>query len=93
MDKFMQYLMTAGKKALEDAELDAAGLAALDKAKCGILIGSAMGGMQVHFQGYTKPNPSFQAYTCFRMATFRGIHPTPTPTPHPQSLHLTKDRM
>lgn len=43
----MQYMLTAGKKALEDAGLDSAALAALDKAKCGILIGSAMGGMQV----------------------------------------------
>ena len=47
MDKFMWYLLTAGKKALEDAGMTSAVLDSLDKSKCGILIGSAMGGMQV----------------------------------------------
>jgi 3-oxoacyl-[acyl-carrier-protein] synthase II len=41
MDKFMLYLLTAGKKAVLDAGITE------DKAKCGVLIGSAMGGMQV----------------------------------------------
>lgn len=47
MDKFMWYLLTAGKKALEDAGMTSEILDSLDKSKCGILIGSAMGGMQV----------------------------------------------
>lgn len=44
MDKFMLYLLTAGKKAVSDAGLTEEGL---DKSRCGVLIGSAMGGMQV----------------------------------------------
>lgn len=43
MDKFMLYLLTAGKKAVLDAGITDD----INKAKCGILIGSAMGGMQV----------------------------------------------
>ncbi|CAM6096826.1 unnamed protein product [Calypogeia fissa] len=60
MDKFMLYLLTAGKKAVMDA-----GIADdIDKARCGILIGSAMGGMQVFNDAiaalrtsYRKMNP------------------------------------
>lgn len=47
MDKYMWYLLTAGKRALEHAGMDEAGREAFDKLKCGVLIGSAMGGMQV----------------------------------------------
>ena len=44
MDKFMLYLLTAGKKAVVNAGLSEE---ELDKTRCGVLIGSAMGGMQV----------------------------------------------
>lgn len=47
MDKFMLYLLTAGKKALLDGGMTEEAQQELDKGKCGILIGSAMGGMQV----------------------------------------------
>jgi 3-oxoacyl-[acyl-carrier-protein] synthase II len=47
MDKFMLYLLTAGKKALVDAGITEDVMDELDKTKCGVLIGSAMGGMQV----------------------------------------------
>lgn len=47
MDKFMLYLLTAGKKAVLDAGITEDEMKNLDKAKCGVLIGSAMGGMQV----------------------------------------------
>lgn len=47
MDKFMLYMLTAGKKALADAGVTEDVMDELDKAKCGVLIGSAMGGMQV----------------------------------------------
>jgi 3-oxoacyl-(acyl-carrier-protein) synthase len=47
MDKFMLYLLTAGKKALTDGGLTEEVMKELDKTKCGVLIGSAMGGMQV----------------------------------------------
>ena len=47
MDKFMLYLLTAGKKALVDGGVTEEVMAEFDKAKCGVLIGSAMGGMKV----------------------------------------------
>lgn len=50
MDKFMLYLLTAGKKAVLDAGLTEVEMEALDKSRCGVLIGSAMGGMQVLVQ-------------------------------------------
>lgn len=40
----MIYLLTAGKKAVSDAGLTEE---ELDKSRCGVLIGSALGGMQV----------------------------------------------
>lgn len=47
MDRFMLYLLTAGKKAVMDAGITDEAMKDLDKSKCGVLIGSAMGGMQV----------------------------------------------
>lgn len=47
MDKFMLYMLIAGKKALEDGGLTNDQIDELDKTKCGVLIGSAMGGMKV----------------------------------------------
>ena len=43
----MLYLLTAGKKALVDGGVTEEVMAEFDKAKCGVLIGSAMGGMKV----------------------------------------------
>ncbi|CAI8589718.1 unnamed protein product [Vicia faba] len=64
MDKFMLYLLTAGKKALVDAGVTEDVMDELDKTKCGVLIGSAMGGMQVFHDAiealrisYRKMNP------------------------------------
>jgi len=47
MDKFMLYLLTAGKKALVNAGITEEVMNELDKTKCGVLIGSGLGGMQV----------------------------------------------
>ncbi|KAD2806285.1 hypothetical protein E3N88_39662 [Mikania micrantha] len=63
-DKFMLYLLTAGKKALEDAGVTKDVIKELDITKCGVIIGSALGGMKV-FQdaiealrvSYRKMNP------------------------------------
>ncbi|CAJ1351437.1 unnamed protein product [Effrenium voratum] len=46
MDDVVKFTIVAGKKALEDAGLakDSEAFEALDKERCGILIGSAMGG-------------------------------------------------
>ncbi|KAK8520365.1 hypothetical protein V6N13_031181 [Hibiscus sabdariffa] len=64
MDKFMLYSLTAGKKALQDGGVTEDVMDELDKTKCGVLIGSAMGGMKVFNDAiealrisYRKMNP------------------------------------
>ncbi|KAM7276483.1 hypothetical protein ACFE04_018349 [Oxalis oulophora] len=64
MDKFMLYMLTAGKKALADGGLTQDVMDELNKTKCGVLIGSAMGGMKVFNDAiealrisYKKMNP------------------------------------
>lgn len=47
MDRFMLYMLTAGKKALADAGVTEDVMDELNKSKCGVLIGSGMGGMKV----------------------------------------------
>lgn len=47
MDKFMLYMLTAGKKALADGGITEDVMNGLNKSRCGVLIGSAMGGMKV----------------------------------------------
>ncbi|KAI5415324.1 3-oxoacyl-[acyl-carrier-protein] synthase II, chloroplastic [Lathyrus oleraceus] len=47
MDKFMLYLLAAGKKALINAGITGDVMDELEKTKCGVLIGSALGGMKV----------------------------------------------
>lgn len=51
VDPFIRYTVVAGKKALEKGGLDADALARLDKSRCGVLIGSGMGGMSVFYDG------------------------------------------
>lgn len=46
-DKFMLYLITAGKKALADSGVTEEVNRNLDKSRCGVIIGSALGGMKV----------------------------------------------
>ena len=43
----MLYLLTAGKKALIDGGITEEVMRELDKKRCGVLIGSALGGMSV----------------------------------------------
>lgn len=43
----MLYTLTAGKKALADGGITQDVMDEINKARCGILIGSAVGGMQV----------------------------------------------
>ncbi|XP_072982444.1 3-oxoacyl-[acyl-carrier-protein] synthase II, chloroplastic-like [Typha latifolia] len=64
MDKFMLYLLIAGKKALVNGGVTEDVMSQLDKEKCGVLIGSAMGGMKVFNDAiealrvsYKKMNP------------------------------------
>jgi 3-oxoacyl-[acyl-carrier-protein] synthase II len=51
VDKFISYALVAGKKALEYANLTVEALDKLDKNRCGIIIGSGMGGMTVFADG------------------------------------------
>ena len=51
VDPFIRYTAVAGKKALEQGKLTGDALAKLDKTRCGVLIGSGMGGMTVFYDG------------------------------------------
>lgn len=51
IDKNIAYTLVAGKKAAEASKLDADALALLDKTRCGILVGSGMGGMSIFYEG------------------------------------------
>ncbi|OIW19342.1 hypothetical protein TanjilG_03476 [Lupinus angustifolius] len=64
MDKFMHYMLTAAKKALVDGGITKDVMDELNKEKCGVLIGSGMGGMKVFSDSiealrvsYKKLNP------------------------------------
>ncbi|PHU08233.1 3-oxoacyl-[acyl-carrier-protein] synthase II, chloroplastic [Capsicum chinense] len=64
MDKFMLYMLTAGKKALKDGGVTEDVMKELNKTKCGVLIGSGMGGMKVFYDAveslmisYKQMNP------------------------------------
>ena len=50
-DPFIRYSIVAGKKSLEYAKLTGDAFDELDKQRCGILIGSGMGGMGTFHQG------------------------------------------
>ncbi|BBN13315.1 3-oxoacyl-[acyl-carrier-protein] synthase II [Marchantia polymorpha subsp. ruderalis] len=65
MDKFMLYLLTAGKMAVADAGITEDVMKELDKTKCGILIGSAMGGMQVFNDAVTALRTSYRKMNPF----------------------------
>ncbi len=51
IDRCIAYAMVAGKKALFDAGVTGSVLEGLDKTKCGVIIGSGMGGMGVFVEG------------------------------------------
>lgn len=51
VDKYIAYAMVAGKKALEMGKLPFDGTAPLNKDRCGVLIGSGMGGMGMFADG------------------------------------------
>ncbi|CAL0304822.1 unnamed protein product [Lupinus luteus] len=76
MDKFMLYLLTAGKKALVNGGITQDVIDELNKQKCGVLIGSAMGGMQVFNDSiealrisYKKVNPFCVPFTTTNMGS------------------------
>lgn len=51
VDPFIRYTVFAGKKALESSGFNLQNLEGLDRTRCGVVIGSGMGGMQVFFDG------------------------------------------
>lgn len=66
VDPFIRYTMVAGKKALEQAGLKGPTLEALDKNRCGIVIGSGMGGMGIFYDGVeTLLQKNFRRLTPF----------------------------
>lgn len=51
VDAFIRYTMVAGKKALEHGRLSSDAFSSLNKERCGIVIGSGMGGMSAFSSG------------------------------------------
>ena len=56
LDKFTLYILAVGKKALAHGGLTASQMEEIDKSRCGVLIGSGLGGMKVLFHTM-KPEP------------------------------------
>lgn len=74
-DPFIRYILVAGKKALESGRIDRGSLTRLDKPRCGIIIGSGMGGMSIFYEGvetvlaksYRRLTPFFVPYIITNM--------------------------
>lgn len=75
VDKAIAYSIVAGKKALESADVQGEGVDRLRKERCGILIGSGMGGMTtfadgvltLNEKGHRKVSPFFVPYILTNM--------------------------
>ncbi len=75
VDPFIRYSIVAGKKALENAAVTDDALNKLDKKRCGVLLGSGMGGMSVFHdgvntlstKGYRRITPFFVPYIITNM--------------------------
>lgn len=75
VDPFIRYTMVAGKKALEYAGFSLDDLSSLDKARCGVIIGSGMGGLNAFYdgvdtiltKGYKRLTPFFIPYIITNM--------------------------
>jgi 3-oxoacyl-[acyl-carrier-protein] synthase II len=75
IDKSIAYTVVAGKKSLEHAGLTGEAFDKLDKERCGILIGSGMGGMGIFTEGvqtllekgHRKVSPFFVPYILTNM--------------------------
>lgn len=51
IDPFIRYATVAGKKAMEMAQVTPEVLASFDKTRCGVIIGSGMGGLRTFYEG------------------------------------------
>ncbi|MBS0648173.1 MAG: beta-ketoacyl-ACP synthase II [Verrucomicrobia bacterium] len=75
VDPFIRYTLVAGKKALEKGDLTGEKLEKLDKSRCGIIIGSGMGGMGIFSdgvetlvkEGHRRVSPFFVPYIITNM--------------------------
>lgn len=75
VDKFLAFAIVAGKKAMEYGGFDLGKLDALNRSRCGVLIGSGMGGMGVFADGvkniveqnYRRISPFFIPYSLTNM--------------------------
>ncbi|MGH2611991.1 MAG: beta-ketoacyl-ACP synthase II [Rhabdochlamydiaceae bacterium] len=75
VDPFIRYSMVAGKKALEHSGLQGDALNNLNKNRCGILVGSGMGGMKTFAdgvetlvkEGYRRISPFFVPFIITNM--------------------------
>ncbi len=47
VDRFIAYAVAAGKMAVKDAGIDSESFAGIDRTRCGVVIGSGMGGMNM----------------------------------------------
>lgn len=66
VDPFIRYAMVAGKKALEMGGLTGDAFDKLDKTRCGVLVGSGMGGMATFSEGVeTLVTKGFKRLTPF----------------------------
>ncbi len=66
VDPFIRYAMVAGKKALEMSGLTGDSFDKLDKTRCGVLVGSGMGGMAAFSEGVeTLVTKGFKRLTPF----------------------------
>lgn len=64
VDPFIKYALVAGKKALENSKISKE--TELNRAKCGVLIGSGMGGMSIFYDGViTMKEKGFDRITPF----------------------------
>ncbi len=66
IDPFIRYTVYSGKRALEHAGFNLSDLSSLDKKRCGIIIGSGMGGMKTFYDGVeTIKDKGFRRLTPF----------------------------
>ncbi|GKD12678.1 3-oxoacyl-[acyl-carrier-protein] synthase II, chloroplastic-like protein, partial [Tanacetum coccineum] len=65
LDKFILYMLTAGKKALADGGLTEDGLEEINKTRRGVLIGSSMGGMKIVSDAIEALQVSYKKMTPF----------------------------
>lgn len=66
VDPFIRYAVVAGKRAMEASGFDLQNLDSLEKNRCGIIVSSGMGGMQVFYDGIkTIQEKGFKRLTPF----------------------------